>query len=137
MNTPFDPRFGDQVGEPEARRNHTDRTDDGCPVRIDVIRRAGEPVAARRRHVLAERVDRKIVLLGQGPQPPRDQRRLDRRTARGIHGNRDRGKLLQLEGALDRVGEVVQHHAAPADTYLPDDPGKAEHADNRCAGRLP
>jgi hypothetical protein len=137
MDAPLDARLGDQVGKPETGRDHADRAHHGRPIRVDVIRRAGEPVAAGCRHVLAEGIHRQVVLLGQRTHPPCDQRRLDRRAAGGIHGNRDGGKLLQLEGALDRLGQVVQRHATPADAHLPDYPGEAQHADNRRAGRLP
>ena len=46
-----------QFGEAEAGKDHTDRADDGAFVHPDVICGAGQPVAARSRHILDKGMD--------------------------------------------------------------------------------
>ena len=65
VEPPLDTDPLEQALEPEALADHSDRADDRRGVGVDLVRRAGEPVAAGRRDVFAEGEHRHVVLVGQ------------------------------------------------------------------------
>src|SRR6266496_1619526 len=71
----------EQAVEPEARRDHADRADERGCVRVDLVGRARQPVAAGGRDVLTERDDRNLLAVGQLADALADQRGLRRRAA--------------------------------------------------------
>ena len=104
MHPALDAQLGDGIDEAEARRNDADRADDRAFIRIDLVARAGEPVAARRRHILAEHEDGEVLLRREFPDAGMDQGRLHRGTARRIDADRHGGEALGPEGALQHAG---------------------------------
>ena len=108
VEPPLHPEPLDQPVQPEALADHPDRADDRRGVRVDLVGRAGQPVAAGGGDVLAERQHRHLALRGQPPDPVGDQRGLGGRPARGVdlqrHGDQAVGRERPLEGLLDGGG---------------------------------
>lgn len=131
VEAPFDAVALDQPMQPEAGRHHADGADDGAFVGPDLVRRAGQPVAARGRGILAEGEDRHLLLFRQIADPLGDQRRLHRRPARRVDDQRHRLLVLGREGALQQRGDAGQRQAGAERTALADDPGQADDGHQR------
>ena len=56
-----------KILEPETGGDNADGADNGGFLRMDRIARAGEPVTARRRHILDECINRQIFFFGKPP----------------------------------------------------------------------
>ncbi len=130
IDAALDAELGQHLREAEAGGDHADRADDGRAVGIDLVGRAGEPIAARRRDILAKGIDRHLVLLRQGADTAGDEARLYRRAAGRVDGERHRLHPRQLERLLDRAGEIGEREAAAPDrAELADDAVEAQHRD--------
>ena len=102
VDAPLDAERCDQLLEAEAGADHADRADDRGCVGEDLVGGAGQPVAARGRHVLDEGKHRQLLLVGQRADAPGDQRRLHRRAAGRVDRERHRLEAAEREGALQR-----------------------------------
>ena len=88
------PELGDGLDEAEARRDDPDRADDRAFIGIDLVARAGQPVAARGRDILAEDDDGQLVLVRQLADAGVDQGRLHGRAAGRIDADGHGGEPL-------------------------------------------
>ena len=139
MHPPLDPVFRDQPLESEARGNHPDRAHDRGRIGPDVIRRTGEPIAARGRDILDEGMHRHLRLIGKAPDPRRDQRALHRRAAGRIDDQRHGHGLALAKGALDHrfergIRKPLRARPHRADRALKPDHGNARGAAATKAG---
>ena len=69
VETPLDAMVLEEAVETEPGMDDADRADDRTVVGIDLVCGTGEPVAAGGRDILGEGDDRKLLLVGQRPDP--------------------------------------------------------------------
>ena len=67
IDAPFDANLAQKLVRPKIRGNDTDRADDRAAINIDLVARAGEPVAARSRDILDKGINRDALVLCQAP----------------------------------------------------------------------
>ena len=102
---PLHPQPFQRAGEAEAGGDDADRAQDARRIGDDLVRRAGDPVAARGRGILDAGDDGDLLLLRQAADPPRHQAGLHRRATGRVDHQEDGRQALEAEGA-------VQHRAA-------------------------
>src|SRR5699024_833032 len=100
MDAPLDTNPRDRLGKAETGGDDTDRADNRGGICIDLIRRAGQPIAARSGDSGAEGKDRHLALGGKAPDARADHAALYRRTAGAVDGKRHRRDATDAKGAL-------------------------------------
>src|SRR5262249_22095668 len=100
----------------------------------DLVARAGEPIAARRRHLLDEDKHRDVLLARELADTAEDQRRLHRRATRRTNRQRHGPPTLRLKPALELGRHAAQTQAAAERPDLADDAGEAHDADDGGGG---
>mmetsp|Transcript_22584 Transcript_22584/g.36841 ORF Transcript_22584/g.36841 Transcript_22584/m.36841 type:complete len:331 (+) Transcript_22584:3564-4556(+) len=100
----------------KAGRNDADRPDHGRGVRINLIRRRRQPIAARRRHIFDECDHRDFFFLGQASDTCPNQGRLHWAAARRVHFQCHGGRLAACECLFDhrRKRLIIQRAATAA-----------------------
>src|SRR5271165_1152137 len=96
----LDAELVDQLGETERTADHPNRADDRRWVANDLVRGAGNHVAARSRHVFGKRDHRAAVLRRKLANAAVDQMRLHRRATGRVDQERDRARITHAECAL-------------------------------------
>jgi len=111
---PFNPLLCHEFGEAKAGKDHPDRPHDRTGIDPDLIRRTGQPIAARRCHILDKGVDRQLFVIRQPPDAGGDQAGLHRRSAGRVDDQRDSRRFAAREGPLDQRGEACVRQRARA-----------------------
>ena len=124
------PQLIDELVAAEPHHDHTNAAHDGAPRRVDLGAGAGQPVAARGRHVLHEDDDGNVGLLRLPLDVGADEVGLHGRAAGGVDAEHNRLQVLGLEGEVNlllhgdhvdvaplKVGLATVRHDGPMKIY--------------------